>query len=239
MVTELVLYDQARHALAAAHRIDEVKTIRDKAEAMAAYARQAKDSQLIQYATEIKVRAERRCGELTREIDKSPGGQPKNSPHRRESSSKAKTLQSMGITTQEASRYEQLAAMPAKHFETAVATAKETVGQITTAFMLREAKSIAQPHGPAKPARTSLRVDTTAPYEPTTPRKQAIAEGQKERLEEALSMMGGCAHGLKSLDLGMLRAVLTATELHAWAFKAREIARTLRTLARQLHRGQS
>ncbi|MBC7704314.1 MAG: hypothetical protein H7274_10295 [Rhodoferax sp.] len=38
--------------------------IRDKAEAMAAYARQAKDTEMIQWATAIKVRAERRCGEL-------------------------------------------------------------------------------------------------------------------------------------------------------------------------------
>lgn len=45
----------------------------------------------------------------------------------------------MGLTRDESSRYQQLAAMPAEHFETAVATAKATAGEVTTAFMLREA----------------------------------------------------------------------------------------------------
>ena len=35
--------------------------------------------------------------------------------------------------------------MPAEHFETAVATAKATAGEVTTAFMLREAKRHAPP----------------------------------------------------------------------------------------------
>ena len=139
MTTSLTKYEAARTALAEAHRVDEVKDIRDKAEAMAAYARQAKDNELIQYATEIKVRAERRCGELLRTTVEHGGDR------RSESRSKAPTLNDMGLTRDESSRYQQLAAMPAEHFETAVATAKATAGEVTTAFMLREAKRHAPP----------------------------------------------------------------------------------------------
>lgn len=49
------------------------------------------------------------------------------------------TLSDMGLTKDESSRYQRLAAMPVEHFETAVATAKATAGEVTTAFMLREA----------------------------------------------------------------------------------------------------
>ncbi len=57
-------YDSGRRMIESAANQDEVKRIRDKAQALAQYARLAKDTDLLGWVTEIKVRAERRCGEL-------------------------------------------------------------------------------------------------------------------------------------------------------------------------------
>ena len=83
--------------------------------------RQAKDQELIQYATEIKVRAERRCGELLAVTEKNTGGRP-TANRSDDATGSAPTLKDMGLTKDESSRYQQLAAMPAEHFETAVAS---------------------------------------------------------------------------------------------------------------------
>ncbi|WP_426343093.1 hypothetical protein ACN9MU_16595 [Pseudoduganella sp. R-32] len=162
-MNHLTRYETARNALAECRRIDEVKDIRDKAEAMAAYARQAKDTEMIQWATEIKVRAERKAGEMLRDAA-DRGERATNvgnvNQHTRVShdTTPTPTLSDIGITRDQSSRWQQLAAMPDEHFETAVATAKDTAGQVTTAFMLRAANSIKPRSRPMKgPKADSIR----------------------------------------------------------------------------------
>ena len=168
----LVRYEAARSALAEAHRVDEVKDIRDKAEAMAAYARQAKDQELILWATEIKVRAERKAGELLAQVPRqqSSGRKPANSSDRQTDYQKA--LADNGLTQTAAYQYERLAAMPQEHFETAIAVAKDTAGQVTTAFMLREAQK-SKPQGKAK----------------TGPKAEAIKEELRAAKERGVSLL--------------------------------------------------
>lgn len=151
---------------------DELVSISDRAEAMAAYARQAKDSELIQYAKEIKVRAERRCGEMLRSTVEHGGDR------RSDSRSKTSTLNQMGLTKDESSRYQKLAAMPDDHFETAVATAKATAGEVTTAFMLREA-------GKSTPQRTPGKTGPLLVMNPATvPVFGAALRAQRAEMRE-------------------------------------------------------
>jgi hypothetical protein len=73
------------------------------------------------------VRAERRCGELLTVTEKNRGAQGIGKSALPASEHTPKTLEQMGLTHNESSRYQQLAAMPADHFETAVATARAAV----------------------------------------------------------------------------------------------------------------
>jgi hypothetical protein len=114
-----------------------IKPRRDPRQSDGTIAGQAKDTELVQYATEIKVRAERRCGEMLRDTAASGERAPRGKPAK---TSNDTTLSDMGLTRDESSRYQKLAAMPDEHFETAVATAKATAGEVTTAHMLREAR---------------------------------------------------------------------------------------------------
>jgi hypothetical protein len=102
-MTDLVRYEAARRALAEAHRVDEVKDIRNKAVAMQEYAKQAKDTQLLKHATDIRLRAERRAGELLAEMPKAVGARGSGSNQHQVRSPPAtapatETLADLGIT---------------------------------------------------------------------------------------------------------------------------------------------
>jgi len=64
MTNQLALYESARAALAKAVKVDEVKEIRDKAMAIKAAAKIAKDREMEANAFELRARAERRLGEM-------------------------------------------------------------------------------------------------------------------------------------------------------------------------------
>lgn len=130
----LLRYDAARTALAAAHRVDEVKDIRDKAHALAAYARQANDTAMVEWATEIKVRAERRAGELLaamRERGELGAGRPPDD--------NGSILEPLGIDKKQSSRWQKLAAVSDAKFEAAVDAAKAVAREVTATSVLQHA----------------------------------------------------------------------------------------------------
>ena len=111
----LSLYNNARTALAALHRVDQVKGIADKALAMQAYARQARDPELIQFAAEVQLRAKRRGGELLKALaergERDPGGRG------RIECRPALKLADLGVSKSQSARWQKIAALPESAFE--------------------------------------------------------------------------------------------------------------------------
>ena len=152
----LIRYDAARKALAAAHRVDEVKHIRDKAEAVRVYAKQAGDFELQNRAAEIRLRAERRAGELLAEMAMNPGTRGQGRPRkdgtkiRRANGTTAylPKLDDIGVTKDQSSKWQRLATMiDDVAFERALTRARQNNGELTTACLLRKIKEIMRPAG--------------------------------------------------------------------------------------------
>lgn len=130
MSNGLIKYDAARMALAECKAVDEVKAWVDKAAAIQAYGRMAKDKTLEVDAAEIRIRAERRLGEMIRaqkeSVGLNTGGRPPEETPRvkREVSP---TLAEVGISHDLSSRSQKLAAVPEDEFEAEVSDWKSRV----------------------------------------------------------------------------------------------------------------
>jgi hypothetical protein len=137
---ELVRYDAMCRAIDAAYEVDEAKHIRDQAIALETYARQARNTEAERKACEIRLRAERKAGQLLAKTEKAkgaPGNQhtgPVKSPDRSKSSGPS-TLRDLGVSKQQSSDWQKLAAVPEQDFEAALADKTEMP---TTAGIIRQ-----------------------------------------------------------------------------------------------------
>ncbi len=128
-MTQLILYEQARAALAEARRVDEVKDIRDKAEAIRLYAKMAGNTQMEQDAAELRLRAERRGGLLIADLKRSDalhkGGRPKTGGSD-PPVSKVK-LEDLGIDKEASRRFQRVSGIAEQAFEAMVARTRQRI----------------------------------------------------------------------------------------------------------------
>lgn len=117
----LTLYDGMCRAIDAAYQVDEAKDIRDRALAFEVYARQAKNIDAERRACEVRLRAERKAGELDKRREKAkaaPGNQHTGPLPRGDGS---KTLADLGVSANQAHRWRKLADVPQAQFDDALA----------------------------------------------------------------------------------------------------------------------
>jgi N6-adenosine-specific RNA methylase IME4 len=127
--TALARYEAAREALAAATRVDEVKRVRDKAQALELYARQAKDTELLDHVTELRLRAERRAGELLVIMAKSGERVRRGGNRRSKYPEGILKLGDIGVSPKQSARWQELACVDADSFERLVAERKAEAGK--------------------------------------------------------------------------------------------------------------
>jgi hypothetical protein len=168
----LALYERMCTAIAECVRVDEAKDIRDKALALEAYYRQARNLDAEREAANVRLRAERRVGELLKELARTEPAEKAvraNEAMGRSSTDEtnvsiselarsrgpspyAAALSEQGMSRQQASRYQALADIPEPVFEKALSGPEKA----TTTGMLKQAQEArAQVRDPAPKPRVS------------------------------------------------------------------------------------
>lgn len=138
---QLVRYDEARRAVAACRSVDEAKDVSDKALALLAYARQAHDAELEAWVAEIRLRARRRIGALSTELERVQGFAIRSKSG---TNGKRATLKAAGLSAAEAHRCERIFSVPEQDFERVIAERKEHRRPVTADDVMRVLKKQAK-----------------------------------------------------------------------------------------------
>ena len=140
MNMQLEKWDKMKSAVAECHSVDEIAQIRNQAEAYRYALKQAKESpEVIRKAEEIKLRAERRAGELLKETPKAKGGGDVRN-HMSNATTGEITLSDMGISRDQSSKWQTIANIPKEKFENYLEVQKE----LSTSGALKIAKQISR-----------------------------------------------------------------------------------------------
>lgn len=139
--TQLVHFDAAKRELALASSLDEIKLVRDKAEALRQYIRQQGASLEMQnQAAEIKIRAERRAGEMLGEMDLAAGGEY----YHNEPTGNivlpvplSPKLEELGITKIQSHRWQSETSVPEEILEQHIAEVKSKGEELTSIGVIR------------------------------------------------------------------------------------------------------
>jgi hypothetical protein len=131
----VALYDQMCRAIDDAYTVDEVKHIRDKAIAWEVYSRQARNVEAERRACSIRLRAEKKAGQLDKQREKAKGGRPSKTPSTEKGVS-TPTLADLGVSPKQAHDWRKLADVPDDQFEAAL---NDPTRKPTTAGIIRDA----------------------------------------------------------------------------------------------------
>ena len=145
MTNSLANISKARRALETAKSLDDVLQIRDQARAVETFVKAAKESLAVSnQASEIKVRAERKAGEMIAGMKKAKPG-PKKITDSVSANSKQQQLESIGLQERQARRFEEMARVPDDKFEELASAEKATAEEreITSRSIQEAAK---KPH---------------------------------------------------------------------------------------------
>jgi hypothetical protein len=148
------LYENARQALAECVRVDEVKDILDKAEALRACARILHDHELEIMVSELKLNAYRRMGEMSADLETAPHGPGRGNKRRPVggTSFKRDTLKRAGISPSAAHRAERVARIPQEEFDAYITECRKRHQPVRLEEMLRSVTRTQQ----LRPLRRSM-----------------------------------------------------------------------------------
>jgi hypothetical protein len=133
---DLAVLDEASRLLAQAKSLDEVKDIRDKAEAARSYIRAAKLGLVLQNrAAEVKLRAERKAGGLLRSLKLRGGDRRSKLPEATLKSS----LDELGISKKQSMLWQRVSSISDRDFDAYLCSATRLGREITSTGLIRQA----------------------------------------------------------------------------------------------------